>query len=67
MSFTFFAFTTMTKSPVSTWGVKLGLFLPRRTVAMALASLPSGLPSASITHQVRSVRASAGLAENVFC
>src|SRR6188472_3936203 len=56
----------MTKSPVSTCGVKVALFFPRRTVAMRLARRPRGLPSASITHQVRAACASRGFAEKDF-
>ncbi len=41
---------TMTKSPVSTLGVKVGLFLPRRIDATLDASLPSGTPAASTTY-----------------
>src|SRR5215216_4261134 len=38
---------TMTLSPQSTWGVKLGLCLPRRTLAMIVAARPTTRPSAS--------------------
>ena len=47
------AFTTMTKSPVSSCGVYCGLCLPRRTCATSLARRPSGLSVASTTHQAR--------------
>src|SRR4051812_8693272 len=56
----------MTKSPVSTCGVKTGLSLPRRTIAMRLARRPSGLSDASTTHHFRSAIASAGRAEKVL-
>src|SRR5512139_3191845 len=52
----------ITKSPVSTWGVNVGLFLPRRMVATWEARRPRVLLSASITHHLRSACACAGLA-----
>ena len=51
MSFTFSALTTITKSPVSTCGVKLARCLPRRTVATRVASRPSTRSLASTRHQ----------------
>jgi hypothetical protein len=53
VSFTLSALTTMTKSPVSSWVVKVGLCLPRKDVATSLARRPRGLPVASTTHQER--------------
>src|SRR5262245_55861626 len=58
------ALTTITKSPVSICGVNVGLCLPRSSLATSTASLPMGLPSASITCHFRSM--SCGLAEYVF-
>ncbi|CAA7623640.1 exported hypothetical protein [Magnetospirillum sp. UT-4] len=49
VSFTFSALMTMTFSPMSTWGVKVGRCLPRRRMAMTLARRPRTTPSASIT------------------
>src|SRR5690606_30126973 len=46
--------TTMTKSPVSTWGVYCGLCLPRNTAATWLANRPKVLPLASMTYHLRS-------------
>src|SRR5687767_4669882 len=44
----------MTKSPVSTWGAKIGLCLPRSKVATTVARRPRGMLAASITHHWRS-------------
>src|SRR4051794_40001514 len=49
----FEAFTTITWSPASTFGAQIGLCLPRRRCATSVASLPSTMPSASITCQPR--------------
>src|SRR3954452_18140875 len=43
----------MTKSPVSTWGAKIGLCLPRSRRATSVESRPSTRPSASMTCQAR--------------
>jgi hypothetical protein len=51
------AFTTITLSPISMCGVKDGLCLPRRRVAMKAASRPSTMPSASITSHFLSMSA----------
>src|SRR5580704_10594526 len=64
VSCTFSALTTMILSPVSMCGVKIGLCLPRRRIAMIVASRPSTSPSASITTHFLSI--SEGLAEKVF-
>ncbi len=53
VSRTFSAFTTTTKSPQSAWGVKVGLCLPRRTLAMVVAARPSTLSFTSMTTQWR--------------
>src|SRR6056297_3397169 len=55
---------TITLSPVSIWGVKLALCLPRRRIAMIEARRPRTTPSASIRIHFLSI--SAGVAENVF-
>ena len=47
------AFTTITWSPVSWLGAKIGLCLPRRTRATSLASRPKTAPSASTSYQTR--------------
>src|SRR5215471_3940652 len=47
------ALTTMTKSPVSMWGAKMGLCLPRRRRATSVDRRPRTRPSASITCQAR--------------
>src|SRR5690606_10406248 len=39
----------MTLSPSSTWGVKVGLCLPRRRLATRVARRPTTRPSASIS------------------
>src|SRR5512132_567367 len=44
---------TITWSPVSTWGAKIGLCLPRRMRATRAASRPRTWPSASTTYQSR--------------
>ena len=49
----FSAFTTITKSPVSTCGVYTGFPLPRSVSAIAVARRPRVLPSASTTYQSR--------------
>src|SRR6266849_4890005 len=53
VSRTLSAFTTTTKSPQSAWGVKMGLCLPRRTLAMVVAARPSTLSFRSKTTQLR--------------
>src|SRR3954468_14736160 len=45
----FDALTTTTWSPVSAFGVKIGLCLPRSSVATSVARRPSTRPSASMT------------------
>ena len=55
------AFTTITWSPMSMWGVKVGLCLPRRTVATRVASRPRVSPWASITYQSRVMSLALGL------
>src|SRR5271169_6076978 len=64
VSCTFSALTTTMLSPQSMCGVKLGLCLPRRRMAMIVASRPSTSPSASISTHFLSI--SASLAEKVF-
>src|SRR5204863_1960086 len=54
---------TTTWSPQSTCGVKLGLCLPRRMLAMIVATRPTTSPSASIRCHFLST--SAGLADLV--
>src|SRR5712671_2478261 len=49
----FSKFTTTTKSPQSAWGVKMGLCLPRRRLAMVVAARPSTLSFTSMTTQLR--------------
>ena len=49
------ALTTITKSPMSMCGAKVGLFLPRSVDAMTEASRPRVLPSASTMNQSRVV------------
>src|SRR5436305_9249174 len=53
VSRTLSAFTTATKSPQSAWGVKIGLCLPRRTLAMVVAARPSTSSFTSMTTQLR--------------
>src|SRR5439155_8670475 len=53
VSRTFSAFTTTTKSPQSAWGVKVGLCLPRKTLAMVVATRPSTWSFTSMTTQLR--------------
>src|SRR5580698_1298209 len=55
---------TMTLSPQSTWGVNVGLCLPRSRMATSEASRPTTRPSASIITHFFST--SAGFAEKVF-
>src|SRR3712207_1580833 len=55
---------TTTKSPVSTWGVKIGFSLPRRRLAALTATRPSTWSLASMIHHLRGT--SLALAENVF-
>ena len=55
---------TITKSPASTLGVKVGLFLPLRIAATWLATLPRGMSLASTKYHLRSIFDS--LAINVF-
>src|SRR5436305_10380643 len=54
----------MTLSPSSTWGVKVGLCLPRRRIATIEASRPTMSPLASISTHFFSM--SAAFAEYVF-
>src|SRR2546430_867262 len=61
---TFSALMTITKSPVSTCGVKTVFSLPRNRFAAFTATLPSTWSAASITHHLRGT--SLALAENVF-
>src|SRR5258705_7913760 len=63
---TSFAFTTTTKSPPSTCGVKVGLCLPRRIVATCEAKRPSTLSRASATNQCRTTSASEMLRVGFF-
>src|SRR5438105_14599498 len=49
------AFTITTGSPVSRFGVKDGLCLPRSVAAACVARRPSTAPSASMTRQWRSI------------
>jgi hypothetical protein len=51
VSTTFDALTTMTWSPVSMCGAKVGLCLPRSTRAISVHMRPSTRPSASTTYQ----------------
>src|SRR6202022_2633003 len=53
VSLTFSALITTTKSPQSACGVKIGLCLPRRTLAMVVAARPSTLSFTSMTSQLR--------------
>src|SRR4029450_4378809 len=53
VSRTLAALMTITWSPVSTWGAKIGLCLPRRMRATWAASRPRTWPSASTTYQSR--------------
>src|SRR6266508_984092 len=55
------ALTTITKSPVSTWGANVGLCLPRRRVAAWLARRPSTMSDASMTCQCRWISPGFGL------
>src|SRR3712207_1592951 len=55
---------TTTKSPVSTWGVKIGFSLPRKRFAAFTATRPSTWLLASMIHHLRGT--SLALAENVF-
>src|SRR3712207_6735291 len=55
---------TTTKSPVSTWGVKIAFSLPRRRLAALTATRPSTWLLASMIHHLRGT--SLALAENVF-
>src|ERR1700684_1467827 len=52
---------TMTKSPVSTCGAKIGLCLPRRSTATWLASRPSTTSDASMTCHCRVMSLPLGL------
>ena len=52
MTFPFFHYY-MTLSPMSMWGVKVGLFLPRRMAAAWLARRPSTTSAASMMTQPR--------------
>src|SRR5688572_20120829 len=51
----------ITWSPVSRWGAKIGLRLPRRMLATSVARRPSTMPSASTTYQARSISEIFGL------
>src|SRR5437870_3638144 len=64
VSRTFSALMTITKSPVSTWGVKIAFSLPRNKLAAFIAIWPSTWSLASITHHLRET--SVTLAEKVF-
>src|ERR1700757_1742141 len=55
---------TITKSPVSTCGVKTAFSLPRNSFAAFTATFPSTWSWASMTHHFRGT--SLALAENVF-
>src|SRR5438270_2129303 len=55
---------TITKSPVSTCGVKIALSLPRSRLAALTATRPSNWSSASMSHHLRDT--SVALAEKVF-
>src|SRR6476646_2407201 len=61
---TFSAFTTITKSPVSTCGVKTLFSFPRKRFAALTATRPRTLSFASMIHHLRGT--SAALAEKVF-
>src|SRR5688572_3497965 len=50
----------MTWSPVSRWGAKVGLCLPRSRRATSVARRPSTMPSASTTCQARWISLSFG-------
>src|SRR5690606_27042400 len=58
---TFSALMTMTKSPPSTWGAKVGLCLPRSSVAAWLARRPRTTSVASMTYQLRSASPALGV------
>src|SRR5919197_977964 len=64
VSRTFSALITITKSPVSTCGVKIVFSLPRNKLAAFTATLPSTWFLASMTHHLRGT--SLALAENIF-
>src|SRR5438034_7686041 len=64
VSRTLSALITITKSPVSTCGVKTLFCLPRNRLAAFTATFPSTWFLASITHHLRGT--SLALAENVF-
>src|SRR6266478_5681780 len=64
VSRTFSALITITKSPVSTCGVKTVFSLPRKRFAAFTATFPSTASFASISHHWRGT--SVALAENVF-
>src|ERR1019366_8294818 len=55
---------TITLSPVSMWGVNVGLCFPRMIFATSVASLPRTMPSASTMNHLCSM--SEGRAENVL-
>src|SRR5690242_16871347 len=55
------ALMTMTKSPPSTFGVNVGLCLPRSRLAAATASRPSTTSVASMTYHVRVVSPAFGV------
>ena len=54
VNFTLSALITITKSPVSTCGVNVGLFLPRSTEATTADRRPKGTSVASTTYHLRS-------------
>src|SRR5207253_7365944 len=58
VSFRSQALITITKSPASLFGVKMGLCLPRRTLAISVAIRPSIFPCASTMYQRRWDKAS---------
>ena len=60
LSVTFSALTTMTKSPVSTCGVKIALCLPRSSTAALAATRPRGWSWASMSHHLRSTSCGLG-------
>ena len=61
VSTTFSALTMITWSPVSMWGAKVGLCLPRRMRATSVARRPSTRPSASTTCHARVISLALGL------
>src|SRR6185436_8637669 len=57
----------MTKSPMSTFGVYVGLCLPRSTRAMREARRPSVWPVASITYHSRCASPASLVSQELFC